>query len=145
MKGDGSGTAELQPQQIQCCSYSTYSKNLSVKRNAGVIYYTGPRYCRVTKHRQEERVWPDSIPGKQSSQTAWRTLGKGTAWRKDFYNAVGQREESTLSIGDPKAWKTHFRMSQLTHTTQSTGAQENENITLAHRRGHHSELWHVQW
>lgn len=35
MKGDGSGTAELQPQQIQCCSYSTYSKNLSVKCNAG--------------------------------------------------------------------------------------------------------------
>lgn len=63
MKGDGSGTAELQPQQIQCCSYSTYNKSLSVKHNAGVIYH----YSRVTKHKQEERVWPDSILGKQSS------------------------------------------------------------------------------
>lgn len=36
------------------------------------------------------------------------------------------RQESTLSIIDPKAWKNYFRMSQLTHTTQSTRAQENE-------------------
>lgn len=50
------------------------------------------------------------------------------------------REESTLSIGDPKAWKTHYKMNQLAPTTPSTGAHENGNITLTNRRGHRSEL-----
>lgn len=74
MKGDSSGRAELQPQKIQCCSYSTYSKNLSVKCNAGGHLLHRDSLFQSDKAQAGGK---GSIDGKQSSQIAWKTLGNG--------------------------------------------------------------------